>query len=78
MHAGVEGIQREILGYGSHNVLQLMDLVLGGTPQKLAPHLSQGLDLSLRTCNVLSFGFLKSKSLNLLTRLWPQCWFCLL
>lgn len=42
-----------------HYVPQLMDLVLGGTPQQLVPHLPWVFNLSLCPCNALTLGFLK-------------------
>ena len=41
------------------HIPQLMDLVLGGTPRQLAPHLPWGFNLSLCPFNALTFEFLK-------------------
>lgn len=61
-----------------HHVPQWMDLVHGGTPQQLAPHLPWGFNLTV-SLQCLNLWILKiGECLNLLTRLWPQCYFYLL
>lgn len=42
-----------------HHVPQLMDFILCGTPQQLAPHLPWVFNLSVCPFNALTFGFLK-------------------
>lgn len=58
-----------------HHVCQVMDLALGGTPQH--PSIwGSTLSVSLYCLNV---WILKSgRCLDLLSRLWPQCYFYLL